>query len=368
MKFSCERALLLAGINAASKTVAVKSTIPALEGLLLTVDEELVISGYNLKTGIRTHIPVDVAEPGAIVLNARLFGEIIRRMADDVVTFSTDDNGLVKLSCGLSKFEIMGTSAKDFPELPEVDATSGIKVPETKLKSLIGETLFAVSDNETRPIYMGSLFETKNGELTVVSVDGFRLALRREKLEGECPDLSFVVPGAALTEVERLCADTDDMVSIVLGTHHILFTIENTEVISRRLEGDFLDYKKTISAPPKYIITAVRRDLIDAVDRVSLIINEKVRSPMRLTFESNQLLINCATALGQASDEITVAGDGEGMEIGFNNRYVLDALKAAPADEIAIQLINNVSPCILVPADGTDGFLYMILPVRIREK
>ncbi len=368
MKFSCERALLLAGVQAASKTVAVKSTIPALEGLLLTVEDELVISGYNLKTGIRTRIPVEVQETGAIVLNARLFGEIVRRMSDDVVTFSTDANGLVKLSCGMSKFEIMGTGAADFPELPEVDATGSIRVPESKLKSLIAETLFAVSDNETRPIYMGSLFETNENVLTVVSVDGFRLALRREKLERDCADLSFVVPGSTLTEVERLCSDVDDEVSVALGSRHIMFTIGNTEVISRRLEGEFLDYKRTVSNPPKYIITCDRRSLIEAVDRVSLIINEKVRSPLRFMFDSNEIFINCATALGQASDEVSVAGDGEGMEIGFNNRYMLDALKAAPADELAIQLVNNVSPCIIVPADGTDTFLYMILPVRIREK
>jgi DNA polymerase-3 subunit beta len=368
MKFSCERALLLAGINAASKTVAVKSTIPALEGLLLSADDELVISGYNLKTGIRTHIPVEVAEGGAIVLNARLFGEIIRRMADDVVTFSSDANGLVKLTCGLSKFEIMGTAADDFPELPEVDETGGMKVPEGKLKSLISETLFAVSDNETRPIYMGSLFETDGETLTVVSVDGFRLALRREKMDKAVPGLSFVVPGSTLTEVERLCSDSEEDVSISLGSRHIMFVIGNTEVISRRLEGDFLDYKRTVATPAKYIVTADRRGLIDAVERVSLIINEKVRSPLRFVFDKNQLLINCSTALGQASDEVSVAGDGEGMEIGFNNRYVLDALKAAPADEVAIRLVNNVSPCIIVPADESDSFLYMILPVRIRER
>ena len=368
MKFSCERALLLAGVNAASKTVAVKSTIPALEGLLLSADDELVISGYNLKTGIRTHIPVEVKEGGSIVLNARLFGEIIRRMADDVVTFSSDSNGLVKLTCGLSKFEIMGTAADDFPELPEVDGDGGLKVPEGKLKSLISETLFAVSDNETRPIYMGSLFETDGETLTVVSVDGFRLALRREKMDKAVPGLSFVVPGSTLTEVERLCSDTEEDVSIALGSRHIMFVIGNTEVISRRLEGDFLDYKRTVSTPAKYIVTADRRSLIDAVERVSLIINEKVRSPLRFVFDANQLLINCSTALGQASDEVSVAGDGEGMEIGFNNRYVLDALKAAPADEVAIRLVNNVSPCIIVPADESDSFLYMILPVRIRER
>lgn len=368
MKFNCERALLLAGIQTASKTVAAKSTIPALEGLLLAADSELVISGYNLKTGIRTRVPVEVKEPGAIVLNSRLLGEIVRRMADDVVVFSTDGSGLVKMSCGASRFEIMGTSADDFPELPEVEAGDSVTVPESKLKSLIGETLFAVSDNETRPVHMGSLFETDGDMLTVVSVDGFRLALRREKLEKQHRPQNFVVPGVTLAEVERICDDTDDPVQIALGSHHILFTIGETEVISRRLEGDFLDYRRTISTPGKYTIVADRKALIDSVERVSLIISEKVRSPLRFTFDDNVLRIRTTTALGQASDELPVAGNGEELEIGFNNRYVLDALKAAPADKLAIQLVNGVSPCIIVPADGSDGFLYMILPVRIREK
>ena len=219
---------------------------------------------------------------------------------------------------------------------------------------------------ETANAVMEAVRET--WELTVVSVDGFRLALRREKMDKAVPGLSFVVPGSTLTEVERLCSDTEEDVSIALGSRHIMFVIGNTEVISRRLEGDFLDYKKTVATPAKYIVTADRRSLIDAVERVSLIINEKVRSPLRFVFEKNQLLINCSTTLGQASDEVSVAGDGEGMEIGFNNRYVLDALKAAPADEVAIRLVNNVSPCIIVPADESDSFLYMILPVRIRER
>ncbi|NLV49206.1 MAG: DNA polymerase III subunit beta [Clostridiales bacterium] len=369
MKFTCEKALLLSGVTTASRTVAPKSTIPALEGVLIEAGNGLVISGYNLKTGIRTRVSADVSEKGAIVLNSRLLGEIVRRMADDTVTFSSDAQGLVKMSCGMSKYELMGTSAEDFPELPSVDAKHSISIPERTLKSVISQTLFAVSDNEARPVHTGSLFEIQGSTLTVVSVDGFRLALRRETLESaKLGDTSFVVPGATLSEVEKICSDTDRQVVVSLGERHIMFTTGETEVISRRLEGEFLDYRRSIASPAKYEITVKRKDIIESVERVSLIISEKIKSPLRFRFADGSLQIYTMTALGTASDEIMVHGDGENLEMGFNNRYVLDALKAAPAEEVCIRVASQVSPCILVPADGSDSFLYMILPVRIRTE
>lgn len=368
IKFSCEKAILLAGITTASRTVAVKSTIPVLEGLLLEADKDLKISGYNLKTGIRTTIHADIHESGSIVLNAKLFIEIIRKMPDDIIIISADNNYMVKLECAMSAFEIMGTPADDFPELPSVEKQKSLSIPEGTLKAIISETIFAVSDNESKPIHTGSLFEVYNGCLTVVSVDGYRLALRREKLEeNELIEASFVVPGAALSEVEKIALDRDEPVRITLGARHIMFNIGNTELISRRLEGDFLDYKKSIPIDNKYIIEVDRRTLIESVERVSLIINEKIKSPIRCIFEDNFMKIHTVTALGKANDECKVVGDGEGLEIGFNNRYMLETLKAAPEENLKLMLTSGVMPCVIVPTDGSERFLYLILPVRIRS-
>lgn len=368
MKFSCEKALLQGAITVALRAAAAKSPIPALEGLLLeTMNNNIQISGYDLKTGIRAKVPAEVTENGSVVLNARLFAEIIRRLPDDTVCLTADESLNARITCGMSQFNILGTNADDYPELPQVDYQNSITLPQRTLKSMIAETIFAVSDNEVRPVHTGSLFDIENKILTVVSVDGYRLALRRETLENtELENGSFIVPGAALNEAEKICEDTEDPVVITLGSKHIMFSIGDTIVISRRLEGEFLNYKQAIPKDSKYLIRADRRSLISSVERVSLLINDRLKSPIRCIFEDGKVNFLTTTALGRASDFCETEGDGEGLEIGFNNKYLLDALKAAAADRLSLQLNNGVSPCIIVPEDGSDSFAYMILPVRLR--
>lgn len=367
VKFSCEKSLLQAAIAIASRATYVKSVVPALEGLLVEAHDDVKISGYDLKTGIRTSLPADVMKTGEIILNARLFGEIIRKLPDDVVTVTVGENYSVNIKCGLSEYNIMGLSAADFPELPGVDYQNSVYISEKMLKSMISQTIFAVSDNEARPIHTGSLFEVENGVLTVVSVDGFRLAIRREEvMRSDLEEVTFVVPGTALSEVEKIASDSDDLVKITIGSKHIMFTIGSTMLVSRRLEGEFLNYKNSVPKTSKYTIDVFRRDIINSVERVSLIINDKLKSPVRCKFEENVLNIVTNTALGTASDSCDVNGNGEGLEIGFNNKYILDALKAAPSDKLRLQLSTGISPCIIIPADGTNSFLYMILPVRLK--
>jgi DNA polymerase-3 subunit beta len=368
MKFTVEKSLLQTAIMTASRASAAKSAVPALEGLLIEASGNGVkISGYDLKTGIITSVPADVIEAGAIVLSARLFGEIIRKLPDNIVAVSSDDSLMTKIDCGMSEFQIIGTPAADYPDLPVVDYQRTIAITEKNLKSMIAQTNFAVSDNESRPIHTGALFEAEKGVLTVVAVDGYRLALRREPLSNfDGTALSFVVPGSALNEVEKIVSDDETAVSIMLGSKHIMFVIGGTVLISRRLEGEFLNYKNSIPHTEKYTIEADRRILVDAVERVALIINEKLKSPVRCTFDDGVIRILSSTALGRASDECPVKGDGEGLEIGFSDRYLLEALKAAPADQIRIKITSGISPCVIIPADGSSAFLYMILPVRLK--
>lgn len=367
MKFSCEKAILISAINIAARAASSKSSIPALEGLLLEAGERLQISGYDLKTGIRTTVPAEVHKAGGIILNARLLGDIVRRLPDDMVTVSVDDGFMTNISCGMSVFNIMGSSAADYPELPMVDYQNCIDIPQKTLKSMILDTIFAISDNESRPIHTGSLFELEGNTLTVVSVDGYRLALRREFIESaEARDVSFVVPGSALSEISKIIADVEEPVKISLGAKHIMFTFEDTVLISRRLEGEFLNYRQSIPQNSKFTVKASKRAVLDSVERVSLIISDKLKSPVRCVFDDGVLKMSTTTALGRASDECYVEGTGEGLEIGFNNRYLLDALKTAPAEEIVMKINTSVSPCIILPADESSSFLYMILPVRLK--
>ena len=267
----------------------------------------------------------------------------------------------------MSDFEIMGSSADDYPELPAVESVNFISVPGKILRSMISQTCFAVSDNEARPIHTGALFEIEDGTLTVVAVDGYRLALRREEIEGMAgQNCSFVVPGTALSEVEKIAPDTDDLVKITLGAKHVVFTTEDTTLISRRLEGEFLNYKKSIPTTGKYSVTVATGELVSSVERVSLIISDRIKSPVRCTFGDGVLRLLTTTPLGRASDECAIDGSAEDLEIGFNNRYLLDALKAVPAEKVCIQLTSGVSPCLIVPEDGGNSFLYMILPVRLK--
>lgn len=367
MKFTCEKYLLQSAVATASRAAASKSPNPVLEGLLLEAANDVKVTGYDLIKGIYTRFAADIAEPGSVVLNARLFDNIVRSLPDDIVTIEADDSNQTRITCGNAEFSIMGLDAESYPDLPSVEHQKSVSIPEKTMKDMIDETIFAVSDNEARPVYTGALFEVFSGKLTVVAVDGYRLALRRETLEdASLKDCSFIAPGTALNDLQKMCSDGDETVKIVLGNKHISFSIGNCVLITRRLEGEFLDYKKAIPSEYTYRLKAERTKLLKAVDRVSLIIDDRIKNPLRCIFGKNRLNMYCITSIGKGEDICEYEGDGEGLEIGFNNRYLQDALKAAPADRIEICLNNGSSPCVIVPEDGSDKFIYMVLPVRLK--
>ena len=368
IQFSCEKALLQAAINTASRAVASKSSIPALEGLLLEARHGyLTVSGYNMQLGIRSRFLADVIEEGELVLNARLFGDIIRKMPDDVIVLSADEKLMVSVRCGDADFHILGLSANDFPELPDVEDDYCCTLKQSVLKNMIGGTAFAVSTNESRIVHTGALFEIGAGQITMVAVDGFRLALRREaydKLEGGA--FTFVAPGSALNEVEKICADCDESAMVILGSRHVQFEVGETQLICRRLEGEFLDYKNAIPRSNPIVLQADKRALMSAIDRVSVVISDKMKSPIRCIFGDGFVKLSAKTGNGDAKDTCAIEGSGGDLEIGFNNRYLMDALRYAPADEVKIELNTGITPCIIVPTEGEENFLYMVLPVRLK--
>ena len=366
MKFSCEKYLLQSACGIASRAAAGKSPIPALEGLLLQASDRLTVTGYDLKKGIYTQLEAEVKEQGSVVVGARLFGEMIRRLPDGIVTISTDINNNVNVKCGKSEFNFMGISPEDYPEMPVVDGVNNIALPQKILGSMINQTIFAVADNDMRPIYTGTLFDIEGEELTLVSVDGYRLAKRSEKLESaRMENCSFVVPGSALADIERICGDSEELVKISVGAKHISFSIGETVVVSRRLEGEFLNYKKSIPESFKYTVKVDRGEFMSAIDRVALIVSERNTSPVRMSFNDGNIDCLCVTPIGRAEDVCSCEGSGEGLQIGFNDRYLKDALKAAAKEELNICLNSASSPCIITAADGSENFTYMILPVRL---
>jgi len=369
MKFSCEKALLQAAISTSSRATAPKSSIPALEGILLEAGEELRFTGYNLETGIRTTVPAEVREGGSLVLSARRFADVVGQLPDDTVNVTTE--GLtVHIQCGATEYNIPAIDPEEFPELPDVESQSVLTLPRGVLSDMIGRTIFAVSTNDGRPILTGSLFEVMGGLLTVVSVDGQRLALRREKLENPpAADLSFVVPGAALKEVRGICGDGDGAASIAIGTRHILFRVDDTLLVTRRLEGEFLNYRQSISWKSDIKLKADVRQLMTSISRASVILRDNSKNPLRCIVGDGELYLSSVTAAdGNSYDICPVEGSGNDLHIGFNHRFLMDALKAVPTDEAKLLLGTPSTPCIIVPTDepeGEESFLFMVLPVRM---
>ena len=369
MKIICDKSELQNACITASRATASKSPITALEGIKIeTGDNKITVTGYDLKKGIYTTVEAEILEYGSIVINSRLFCEMIRKLPDGNVTITTDTKNGVNVKCGRSEFNITGIDTKDYPELPVIDKINSVELPQKLLANMINQTIFAIADNDVRPVYTGSLFEIEDESLTLVSVDGYRLAKRVETIENcNIENCSFIVPGYALSDVVKICADEDEKkVLISVGTKHISFAFDSTVIITRKLEGEFLNYKKSIPASFRYKIKVQRSDMISSIDRVALIVAEKNTSPVRMTFENMAIKMLCATPIGKAEDVCICDGDGEGLEIGFNDRYFMDALKAAGSEEINVCINTPSSPCIIEAADESGKYTYMILPVRLR--
>jgi DNA polymerase-3 subunit beta len=365
MKFSIEKNKLMDAIFLASKAVSNKTSIAVLEGLLLEANENLTLYGFDLSMGIKASVPADVIEPGKLVLNAKIFGDIIRKLPNDTIYLETDSQLLTTIRCGRSVFNIIGTSADDFPAMPEVDEDKALVLPQNTLKSLISQTIFAVSDNESKPIHTGCLFTAEDTRLEVAAVDGYRLSVRRETIASIDGNMKFVVPGSALREVERILDDSDEPVEIYPDAKHILFRLGQTVLISRLLEGEFLNYNSAIPKDFAYQLKIRVKDFIDSLERVSLIVSERLKNPVRMTFDGNTLQMSCITAIGKSYDECGYEGQVENLEIGFNNRYLLDALRAIDDEEVMICMKSSLNPMVFQPLEG-DKFTYLVLPVRLK--
>ena len=368
MRFTCEKSMLVSGLNIAGRTVAQKSSLSVIEGILCRAGMGLSLTGYNMETAITYDIEAEVSDPGDCILPAKLFGDIIRRLPEGPVTVVVDDAFKVSIRAGYASFTISAESAEDYPELPDVNDGRPIHIPQCRLKELISGTLFAVSENQGRPIHTGVKFEVTNDAITTVAVDGFRLARRTYHPEEPTQrELSFVVPAAGLKEVEKIVTDSDENASFTLGHKHILFQMGSATLVCRLLEGEFLDWRKVVPTNCPIQLVAHVSDLMSSVERVGLIVSEKYKSPVRCTFSNQELMMRTSTTIGAAEDRCSLAGDGRDLEIGFNVRYLADALRVIPSEEVTLELTNGLSPIVLTPVEDKYDFAYMVLPVRIKN-
>lgn len=367
MNITCQRTELQSAVLNISRVVATKSPIPALEGILFRAEQTgIFLCGYDLNLGITTEIPAMVREEGAVIFSGKLFGDIIRSLPDAEVTITVDDKFCATIRSGESEFHIVGIAASEYPDIPSVSGGTEFRIPQTTLKSMIRQTLFAVSTSDSKPIHTGAKFDLKNRTLRVVAVDGCRLAMRSEPVDCD-ENTDFVVPGRTLSEVLKLMESDDDDVRVGVGRRHIVLHVGNYAVISRLLEGEFLDFDKSIPAGSKYNIVVPTRRFIEAVERMSLVVSERLKSPIHCNIGGSEIRFSCETAIGTATDRFAIDPVKDEIEIGFNYRYLLDAFRAAETDEVRVQIIQNNAPVKILPKDG-DSFLFLVLPVMLKPR
>ena len=367
MNIVCDKALLSSAIDGVSKAVTLRSSIPALEGILLKAEGfQLTLTGYDLEMGITTTIEANVRQAGEIVLSAKLLGDMVRRLPSGEVSIYTNESGNATIKGGVAEFDILAMSASDYPDLPTPGADHTLTIKTGMLRGMIEKTLYAVSQDDKKPAHTGELFAIEEDKLTVVALDGYRLAIVERPVQAE-KHIRIIIPAKTLTEVNKLLGDDEDDVRISANRRFVVFNSGNYTILSRLIEGEFLNYANVIPNGCKTRVVLETRDFIDTIERASLIITERLKNPLRILFDaSGKVTVRCQTNLGKVVDEFAAQVEGDPVEIGFNNRYLLDALRNARCEKVVMELSGPLSPVKILPEEGSD-FIYLVLPVRFKN-
>ena len=365
MKLICDRTLLANAIAGVSKAVTQRSSIPVLEGILMKAEGfSLTLTGYDLEMGITTTIEANVLEPGDAVLPAKLLGDMVRRLPSEEVEINAQDSGATTIKGGITEFDIMGLNPGDFPDLPNPGADRTLDMNTADLQEMVDTTLFAVSTDDKKPAHTGALFSITPEKLTVVALDGYRLAIIEKPVQAT-KEIDIIIPAKTLSEVVKLFGEADEVVHISANRRFVVFATQSYTVISRLVEGEFLDYRRVIPEGYKTRVTVDVRDFATTIERASLIITERLKNPLRVMFDDH-ITVRCQTTLGKVVDELPAQVEGDPVEIGFNNRYLLDALRYSRCDKLVFELSGPLSPVKVLPKDGGD-FLFLVLPVRFKN-
>lgn len=369
MKFICNTRELSNACNNVIRAVSTKVTIPTIEGILIECGSNtLSLTGYDFEFGINTIMNVDVIEPGAIVINAKVLCDIIRKLNNDEVTIETNGTS-VSIISGAAQYNITGIDADDYPELPSVNNGKRIELEQSIIYSMINQTVFAVADMESsKPVYTGLKFVIENGMLTMVGVDGYRLAIRKESIGYDGEDIEFVVPKKTIKEIIKLFNLEDDKkISMLISKRHIVFEIDNYSIISRLLDGEFIDYQAAIPKVSSTTILINTNDAIDCIERTLPVIENNQKNPIRCLFDGDQMRVSTVSSLGRVVDYTHANTSGDRVEIGFNSKFMLDALHASDTDEVKIELGGPVSPAVIKPINS-DSFIFLVLPMRLKNE
>ena len=368
-----EKDKMIKALNSVTKAVATKTTMPILEGILIqTNNDDIKLTCYDKELGIEYIIKENnVLEQGSIVVNAIMFSEIIRKLPDTNITISINDNNLLVIECEGSVYKLATMNPDDFPQLPEINVENSIELEQNTIKDMIRKTIFAISTEENRPVFTGCLFEVKNNKLNVVAVDGFRLAWKSKVLNTKTNDFEAVIPGRTLQEINKILADSFDLIKLGISKNQALFEIENCKIVTRLLDGEFLKYSEVI---PKKWETRVRvnKNLIsNCFERISLIssssMEKEKRYPVKLNVEVGKIKISCTNQTGDAKEEIFTTTEGQDLEAGFNPKFFLDVFRNIDDEEVYINFGTSISPSVIKSIEDDGDYQYMILPVRLKK-
>ena len=369
MKFTCQKTDLYEVLPNVAKAASAKTPMEALASIRLhAAGQELSLTGYDLELGIRTAIPAAVEEEGVLLAESRLFAELVRRMPDGPLTVETDSHLKITITGGDTSCQLAGMSADEYPDLPEIEQEQGAVIPQGLLRSMIEQTIYAVSLDETKPIFTGELIEMTDGVLNIVALDNYRMAVRTEPLPGQEP-MKFVVPAKALREIQHLLTDdekNEHPCVIRLDQNHAMFDIGNYTVYARLLAGEFINYRRSIPDISKTEVLLSRRELTESLERCGLLISEKNKTAVRFQFDENKVLISCQNVVGSVDDTLNCEITGDKLVIGFNNRYLLDAVRAVQGDRVRLFLTGPDRAVKIMEADG-DGSVAVIMPVQVRR-
>jgi len=364
VKFECNRQEFNQAVTNVQRAVSSKTTMPALEGILIKAEgNAITLYGYDLEICITTTLSAKIQQEGSSIIKAKLFSEIIRKLPEKTLTIEVDEKNIVYITSGSVSYKIVGIPASDYPEIPVIRGNDAIKIESDVLSSMIRQTIYAVADNDIKPTNKGTLFEIEDKTLRMVSLDGYRLAMRTEKIDYAGEKL-FIVPGKSLIEVNKLIGEESKTINIIASIRHIIFKIDSYSIISRLIDGQFINYRASIPSTHTTEVRVNTRKFIETIERMSLLLTDRMKSPIRCQIDDNVIKAYCNTPLGQANDQIDVNMSGENLEIGFNNKFLLEALRYSETDEILMEMTGSNKAIVIKPIQG-DNFLFMLMPMRL---
>ena len=364
MHIICDKSKLIEGMNIVMKAIPGKTTMMILECVVIEVkDNQIKLIANDLQLGIETLIDGEIKQEGSVAVGAKVFFEIIRKLPSDNVSITVDEDYHMNISCGKAKFNIMAKATDEFPYLPNIVKDKNVNISQFTLKDIIRQTVFSISDNENAKVMTGELFEIHDSELKVVSLDGHRISIRKVKLNQSYDDVSVIIPGKTLIEISKIInGGMDDEVSIFFTDKHVLFEFEDTIVLSRLIEGEYYKIDRMLSTDYETKVTVNKREMLECIDRSTLLLKESDKKPVIIDVQDDYMKFAMNSAIGSMDEDIDASKEGKDILIGFNPRFLMDALRVIDEDEITMYMINPKAPCFI--RDQEETYIYLILPVN----